>query len=226
MKTRLLIEMLQKADPSGELEACVGGLDIYSITREQAYYDGALQVLTRNEAGRIVGGKYVQDGSKISIRSMSIHEAITNYGDRFIVDYSGLGEPTATRTREDHEGLRTWMRRMKNELELENFREWVKRKAETITADIEQVNNAASSFFKVHISPTDPLPPGGIPLGMSYRDVRWQQWDEKFAVVVENGFLKVKAFEQITTVSMPAGYLRAGEKLMSEIEQRQSHDQS
>lgn len=49
MKTKKLIELLNQCDPSGELEVCLDNIDICSVGREPAYYDGALQVLIRND---------------------------------------------------------------------------------------------------------------------------------------------------------------------------------
>jgi len=81
MKTKELIQRLQEADPSGELECCVGNIDIYFITQEPAYYDGPLQVLThdaslRDKAWSITGAKIVSSGTKVQIHTLSIEDVI------------------------------------------------------------------------------------------------------------------------------------------------------
>jgi hypothetical protein len=81
MKTKELIKRLQEADPSGELECCVGNIDIYFVTQEPAYYDGALQVLLHDETKRdlmwsIVGAKLTRHGSKVQIHALSIEDAM------------------------------------------------------------------------------------------------------------------------------------------------------
>ena len=80
MKTKEVIKRLQKADPSGELECCVEGEDIYDIDNWPAYYDGRLQVLIRDpnikEYYNVMGAKYVSTGNKIVITPLSIEDAI------------------------------------------------------------------------------------------------------------------------------------------------------
>lgn len=48
MKTKELIKRLQEADPSGEVEVCVGNEDILFVAKAPAYYDGCFQVLKRD----------------------------------------------------------------------------------------------------------------------------------------------------------------------------------
>lgn len=48
MKTKELIKRLQEADPSGEVEVCVGNEDILFVAKAPAYYDGCFQVLQRD----------------------------------------------------------------------------------------------------------------------------------------------------------------------------------
>jgi hypothetical protein len=81
MKVKELIRRLQEADPTGEIEACVGNIDIHFVSREPAYYDGRLEVLKRDPArtGRcydICGAEIRNDGQKVQIHTLSIREAI------------------------------------------------------------------------------------------------------------------------------------------------------
>lgn len=69
MKSKTLIEMLQKADPTGNEEVCVGNVDIHFVETMPAYYDGTLQVLERNEeleCYNIIGAKYRRSGVKFN----------------------------------------------------------------------------------------------------------------------------------------------------------------
>jgi hypothetical protein len=80
MKTKELIRLLKKADPSGEEECCVENQDIFSVEPWPAYYDGRLQVLSRDPKIKpfynVVSGKYVDKGTKIMITPLSIEDAI------------------------------------------------------------------------------------------------------------------------------------------------------
>ena len=76
MKTKDLIQRLQQCDPSGELEVCCDNEDINSVQTTEAYYDGKLQVLKRDDRMRVVGAKITNNGHKVQIRSKSIQEAV------------------------------------------------------------------------------------------------------------------------------------------------------
>jgi len=81
MKTKELIKQLQAADPSGELECAIdGNVDIFTIFVEAAYWDGSLQVLERDHSKdpyyNICGGKFIREGWKVSIKPLSIEDAL------------------------------------------------------------------------------------------------------------------------------------------------------
>lgn len=86
MKTKTLIAKLQELDPSGEIEVCVGNVDIHFLSREGAYYDGALQVLKRDPAleGKcfnIIGAELRQVGEKIQVHTLSIRDLFWDLPD-------------------------------------------------------------------------------------------------------------------------------------------------
>jgi hypothetical protein len=95
MKTKTLIKLLQEADPTGEEEVCVGNVDIFDVHPDGAYYDGALQVLVRDDKLKpfwdIVGGKYVRTGKKIQIHTLSIQDLLLDDPEAPI-EYIGCGE--------------------------------------------------------------------------------------------------------------------------------------
>jgi hypothetical protein len=209
VKTKEVIRLLQQEDPSGEEEVCVGNVDVHFITSEPAYYDGALQVLLRDPAKEpyynIVGGKYIRTGKKVVIHTLSISDAISNAGadGQFTVDYSQLCSDQAMATKKAHDDLREWHRELDVRFEWEYFLRWIVQKAETLTADLEDVKDQARTFFEKHVSPNDPLPEGGIPLGESYVSVREAQWETRFSVVMEEGFFHVKLKDSATTAQLP-----------------------
>jgi hypothetical protein len=88
MKSKKLIELLQKEDPTGETEICLssedGNVDILFLEHKPGYWDGAYQVLERNWASEyynVTGAQYRRDGSKIIIVPHSIQDALENNPD-------------------------------------------------------------------------------------------------------------------------------------------------
>lgn len=195
MKTKELIRQLQEADPSGEVEVCVGNVDIHFVDIEPAYYDGTLQVLKRDESKspyyNIVGGKYCRTGSKVVLHTLSISDAIANGGD-FEVDYSELSDERREATKKAHDGIRSFMDNMKYDHELEHFQRWAMDKAKVLTEDLEDFRDRVRFFFEKNVSPDDELPEGGVPMGYSYNTCREKQWEEKFKVYLSQGaFLEI-----------------------------------
>lgn len=79
MKSKELIEELQKLDPSGEIEVVVGGEAIYFVDHQPGYYDGAYEVLTRDPSKKcfnITKIKRTRQGSKLKIRTFSAENLI------------------------------------------------------------------------------------------------------------------------------------------------------
>lgn len=198
MKTKEVIRQLMEADPSGEEEVCVGNVDIHYIESLPAYYDGSLQVLTRDPTSKyynITGGKYRRSGMKVVIKTLSITDAIScaHEGEKDCqIDYSELSERDQVETKKAHDQLREWHRKLDIELEWDNFLGWVKEQAAKVTADTEAVEGAAKRFFSANVSPGDPYPEGGVPVGHSYVSMRRMQWEQVFEVIMDDGFLRVR----------------------------------
>lgn len=109
MKSKEVIRQILEADPTGEVEVCVGNLDIHFIHSEPAYYDGPLQVIERDESKKgynPVGGKYKREGDKVVIRTVSIRDCIASNPDTFKVDYSELSENDRIATEKNHDDHR------------------------------------------------------------------------------------------------------------------------
>ena len=79
MKTKELIEQLLIEDPSGELEVTVGKTPIHFLETKPGYWDGPYQILERDPANlfyNIIGGVITTVGKHVSIRTLSIRDAI------------------------------------------------------------------------------------------------------------------------------------------------------
>lgn len=96
MKTKELIRLLQKVDPSGETECNCNGEDIWTVEGLPGYYDGSYQVLIRDPAQApfydITGVKVTREGNKVCIRTMSIEEVIYDDIDAEIILHSSLAD--------------------------------------------------------------------------------------------------------------------------------------
>jgi hypothetical protein len=92
MKTKKLVELLQKIDPSGEGEVCVGNCDIVDVYGMPAYYDGAQQILIRDETKtgyNIKGVKFIREGTKIQIETVSVYDLLWDNTD---IEISGASD--------------------------------------------------------------------------------------------------------------------------------------
>lgn len=82
MKSKDVIKMLQKVDPSGETEVCVGNEDIYFAESKPAYWDGVLQVLIRDPklsgCYNVEGVEFRSDGDKIELHVLSYSDVLLN----------------------------------------------------------------------------------------------------------------------------------------------------
>ncbi len=188
MKTKDLIKALQEIDPSGEIECCVGNIDIHFVSLEPAFYDGPLQVLTRDSNEKryynIIGGKYVRSGNKIQIHTLSIGDAIGN-NTKTVIDYSDLGnEELAKRYKEADEKTVQLNNKIHIDLERDLFVRWARTRGAEIAGDLEEIDSDAAWFFSKNMSPDDPMTwektedeKSGKCFKSSYNDRRWLQWD-------------------------------------------------
>jgi hypothetical protein len=89
MKTKELIAILQKLDPTGEVDCTVDNVPIDWIERIPAYYDGKLQRLIFNEKEEKIGMKFCTVGSKIKIHTYDFEDLIADKPEA-IMDISEL----------------------------------------------------------------------------------------------------------------------------------------
>lgn len=211
MKTKELIRRLQEEDPTGEEECCVGNCDIFFVEALPAYYDGCNQVLIRDPAKApyydIVGGKYTEKGLKISLRTMSIPDAIFENAD-MPVDFSDLHETRRERYEKVIEEKRKTTREIRNGIEKDHFVEYMAKRLADQTDyaedfDKDETKEVAGKFFDENMSYLDKMPDhiknlstydekNKITWGLSWHERREIQWDEQVAVDFENGNLILK----------------------------------
>ncbi len=86
MKSKDLIALLQKEDPTGETEVVMDdGRDIFFLESLPGYWDGCYTTLIRDPSKKpyydIVGAKYRSDGRKIKIRAMGWDDVLSEDSD-------------------------------------------------------------------------------------------------------------------------------------------------
>lgn len=177
MKTKELIAMLQKEDPTGEEHVCVHNVDIRWVSNEPAYYDGAQQIFIKDEKGRVIGGKYHRSGRKIQIHTTKFSDLLWDRHEEFVIDYSELGQDRQESYKKDHEEIIKKAKELDLELEIEYFVKHIKERAEKITDCAEyDVTEIAKEFYMQNFNPYMDFP-ADIPwTGNSYVDRRNIQW--------------------------------------------------
>ena len=118
MKSKKLIEELQRIDPSGEMEVCVHNEDIYFIEKQPAYYDGGFQVLIK-DGDNIKGIKYVIDGSKIKLHLFDLEYRIIDDPD-FPVEIPDAGNYLTKCFKERVENFRKESKEINKEIKNED----------------------------------------------------------------------------------------------------------
>lgn len=192
MKTKELIRRLQEADPSGDIECCVGNVDVFYVENMPAYYDGTLQVLTRDPAKApyydVVGGSYVRQGRKINIVTLAISSVLDD--PDVIIDYSQIGhEDLVKRYKDSDDKTREQWKNIHVESEWSLFQQWAKTKAAEISGD-PVCMFSARQWFDGNIDPKSPLKAAvpkkdekhGYSFIPSYCDRRKEEWDETVTI--------------------------------------------
>jgi hypothetical protein len=194
MKTKDLIAALQKADPSGELECCVGNVDIHFVDTEPAYYDGSLQVLIRDESKKpyfdIVGGKYVDKGTKVVIHTFALSDLIFDFPDAKI-DLSELSEGRRQRYEEHINKTRQKSLDIHNEIECGYFVKHIKNRVSEFTGETD-IENLAKDFFAKNLQWDNPLPTDIPWQGNSYVDRRNIQWEREIEVITNGIDIEIR----------------------------------
>ena len=159
MKSSKLIQLIQEADPSGEIECCIGNADIHYVDILPAYYDGCLQVLDVDDSGgccKINGAKRLQHGYKLVIKHLSIGAAIECDPD-IVIDYSNLSSTASARYKDADDATRKSVVKLKEDIERDHFVKYIKGFLNDYDSDDDPKIKA---FYDKHFSYKDPLPVG------------------------------------------------------------------
>jgi len=209
MKTKELIRQLQKHDPTGELECCVGNADIHFVCTQPAYWDGCLQVLKRNpntQYYNIIGAKYTTKGTKVMINPLSISDAIFNDQD-LPVEFDELSEGNREWYKQCVEKRRAEVEAIENDIEGEYFTEYLVKRFvnEGGELELEDVKKLAREFHDEYIDYRDPMPEDIVKMKVkqkidgkdmevwaSWHDRRCAQWDREVVLEVVDGKLKLR----------------------------------
>lgn len=206
MKTRELIEMLQKEDPSGEMECTIGNAPVSNVYRNPGYWDGCLQKFEKDEKGRISAGMFCSGETKVCLRSLSIWDMVASYTD-MPVKYDG--EYAEKHYKESIEKWRAQMKDMHIDLEKGDFVRYMKKRLveheeldfEGTGDDVDDIGMAAAEFYDNNMSPNDPMPEDllkmrekrdGHEIIPSWHERRCLQWDREINAVSENGKLVLR----------------------------------
>ena len=151
MKSRDLIAELQKLDPEGDIEVCVNNVDVYFCSLEAAFWDGSLQVLTRDESKKpyysITGARYVNKGSKIVLHPMSVRDVLWDNPDTAVIDYSELSPVSRSRYEECDNKTRQAARDSEKRCEMDLFYRWAEKRALPICEDLEDLRDEVDQFY-------------------------------------------------------------------------------
>lgn len=172
MKTKDFIKELQKVDPSGQLECCIGNGDINHIEVLEAYYDGCMHVIERDEKGYAIKGKIVSDGYKVSIKSIGIDDVIFNNPD-IPVEYVGVSCDRKTRYDEWVEECRNRARKIKNECDCDAFIEYIKKRLQD-HEEFDDIELIAKKFYEENMFCNDEMP-DDIKYMQNWQSLSWNQ---------------------------------------------------
>lgn len=204
MKTKELIAELLKADPTGEGEVCVGNCDIYYVEKLPAYYDGCLQRLIRDSEKKgwnIVAAKYTAEGYKISIRPLSIGDAIFDDKD-LPVTCEGMSEQSAASYQKSVAARRQETEDVHNDSERRLFTEYMVKRLTPYEGDFDEdeIRSTCEKFFDCKMSHEDKMPAdiAKLSIGHSWYSKRCLQWDRGIAVDLVDGKLTLGFTDQYT----------------------------
>lgn len=187
MKTKDLITKLQEADPSGEIECCVGNADIFFVERTSAFWDGRLQILERDHSKdpyyNICGAKRTAKGSKIQIHTLSISDALLDNPD-LPIDYSELGsQQSIDEYKQADDTIRQRIKNMDEDIECKLFIEWAWKEANKLVPDDsfkEDLKEIAENFYRKNLKYTDKFLPVVTFVNTSHNTRRYDQWSFQY----------------------------------------------
>lgn len=144
MKTNKLIELLQKLDPTGELNVWCDGKDITEGNSMPAHYDGYNAVIEYDEESFSV--HYNTKYRKVELESMSIIDVI-KYDTEVNIDYTGLDEDRIQRYRTHHDKLRQKEYDFQTDFDFRSFLEFCASKAGKTGKNLDGLYSSVKTFF-------------------------------------------------------------------------------
>lgn len=172
MKSKTLIELLQKADPTGDMEVTVAKKDILFTEVKEAYWDGCAHIMFRHpDGGYPTGAKIISDGHTIELHTINAYDCIED-NPEFPVEYDS--EYVRNHHEKRIESARQKSKDINEEIEKEYFLKWASTKNLTPV-------QGENLYTEWNIKPTDPMEPltGNDLIGHSYVTDRTHQWDVK-----------------------------------------------
>lgn len=203
MKTKELIAELLKVDPTGEGEVCIGNSDVYFVEHLPAYYDGCLQRLIKDDDGHVIAGKFTGSGNKISIRPLSIYDAIFD-DNKFPVTYEGMSEEKAASYEKSIAERRRQTDKIHDESEQSLFAMYMAKRLSphdpAFDLDDDEIIKIARDFYAQNMYHEDPMPAdiAKLSIGHSWYSKRCLQWDRGIAVDLADGKLILGFTDQYT----------------------------
>lgn len=170
---------MQEADPSGELECCVGNIDILDVIKLPAYFDGALQIINQDEEGNIISAKCTKLGHKVSLYARSIDDIMFEYNlNDLPVTFEGFSEESEKSYRQSIDKDREEHIKINNDIEQSHFNQWVEKKLGDKSNDMtEWISNR---FAQKNIFASDPLPDDlKTKVNKSWAERREIQWERE-----------------------------------------------
>ena len=188
MKTKDLIALLEKTDPTGELECNVNGSDIYFAERLPGYYDGYYEVLIHDPAKKpyysVAGAKLTTEGEKVRIRTLSAKDALET-DPKMPIEVAHHNPTTKAKLESMVAKWRKEEIDIKNEMESEHFAEYIE--------ETHKVHQPLSYiFYNQHMSWDDPLPKDILKGGGSWNDRRKMYYERTFTAIDDKPAFKEK----------------------------------
>lgn len=210
MKTKKLIELLQKEDPEGEMECCIGNADIHYVAAKPGYWDGCLQILKRDETSKyynVIGAEYKSGTQKLEIKSLSIADAIFN-NENLPVTYDG--KYAEEHYKEYVENCRKQAVEIKDDCERGSFIQYLKKRLADQWDDIDDdmITKTGNAYYNANMSHDDEMPneiacitternygteeePSIYKVIPSWNERREMQWDKELNIEFNNGDLRI-----------------------------------
>lgn len=191
MKSKVLIEILQDLDPSGETEVTAGGGDIFSVEILPAYWDGSLNVLIRDPSKApyydVIGMEEIRTGNKIRLNIMGLDDVI--FDDQ---KDEGLYKGVSKRFQELVTQYKQQRDKILKDCDLALFTEFCHTEF-----SLPKTSNEIVCFFNTYEKIIREAKPDKIPNGKSIKDLAFENWRDLFSCQDDILFIKSREFGKV-----------------------------